>query len=202
MVSSCSLSIPLAFEPQPKNLMRSPPRQPNEPLLTGSILWRIVVISLFNWAATFGIFEWIVVSTGEEALARTMAVQTLVAAEIFYLLCISRFIPSLWARVRDRHKAIQRGLGGFPHERHSTPKECKVPSGRWRECAVQESVAYAPGIGIICIVVLQILFSQLPVMNALFETVPLSLTQWLMCLGAGLPVIIFALLLKRFKPLD
>ena len=21
---------------------------------------------------------------------------------------------------------------GFPHERHSTPKECKVPSGRWR----------------------------------------------------------------------
>ena len=37
-------------------------------------------------------------------------------------------------------------------------------------------------------------------MNALFETVPLSLTQWLMCLGAGLPVVIFALLLKRFKP--
>ena len=185
MVSSSSLSIPLAFEPQPKNLMRSPPRPPNEPLLTASILWRIVVISLFNWAATFGIFEWIVVSTGEEALARTMAVQTLVAAEIFYLLCISRFIPSLWARVRDRRKAIQRGLGGFPHER-----------------LYQESVAYAPGIGIICIVVLQILFSQLPVMNALFETVPLNLTQWLMCLGAALPVVIFACLLKRFKPLS
>lgn len=168
MVSSSSLSIPLAFEPQPKNLMRSPPRAPNEPLLTDSILWRIVVISLFNWAATFGIFEWIVTTTGEEALARTMAVQTLVAAEIFYLLCISRFIPSLWAKVRDRQKEI----------------------------------AYVPGIGIICIVVLQILFSQLSVMNALFETVPLSLTQWLMCLGAGLPVVIFASLLKRFKPLS
>ncbi len=185
MVSSSSLSIPLAFEPQPKNLMRSPPRAPNEPLLTASILWRIVVISLFNWAATFGIFEWIVVSTGEEALARTMAVQTLVAAEIFYLLCISRFIPSLWAKIRYRHKAIQRVPGGFPHERLH-----------------QEAVAYAPGIGIICIVVLQILFSQLSVMNALFETVPLSLTQWLMCLGAGFPVVIFASLLKRFKPLS
>ena len=38
-------------------------------------------------------------------------------------------------------EAMQRGLGGFPHERHSTPKECKVPSGRWRECAVQEAIA-------------------------------------------------------------
>ena len=95
--------------------MRSPPRAPNEPLLTASILWRIVVISLFNWAATFGIFEWIVTTTGEEALARTMAVQTLVAAEIFYLLCISRFIPSLWAKIGARQKAMQRGLGrGFP----------------------------------------------------------------------------------------
>ena len=167
MVSSSSLSIPLAFEPQPKNLMRSPPRPPNEPLLTSSILWRIAIISLFNWAATFGIFKWIVASTGEEVLARTMAVQTLVAAEIFYLLCISRFIPSLWAKMRDR----------------------------------QGSIAYAPGIGIICVVVLQILFSQLSVMNALFETAPLSLTQWLICLGAGLPVVIFALILKRFKPL-
>ena len=168
MVSSSSLSIPLAFEPQPNNLMRSPPRQPNEPLLTASILWRIMVISLFNWAATFGIFEWVVAATGSEALARTMAVQTLVAAEIFYLLCISRFIPSLWAKVRHQ----------------------------------QKSVAYAPGIGMICVVVLQVLFSQLSVMNALFKTVPLSLTQWLMCLGAGLPVVIFALLLKRFKPLS
>ena len=37
-------------------------------------------------------------------------------------------------------------------------------------------------------------------MNALFKTVPLSLTQWLMCLGAALAVVIFALL-KRLKPL-
>lgn len=167
MVSSSSLSIPLAFEPQPDNLMRSPPRAPHEPLLTESILWRIGVISLFNWAATFGIFEWLVAATGEEALARTMAVQTLVAAEIFYLLCISHFIPSVWAKMRHG----------------------------------QEAVAYAPAIGISCVVVLQIFFSQLSVMNALFQTVPLSLIQWLICLGVGSPVVIFALLLKRFMPL-
>ena len=40
-----------------------------------------------------------------------------------------------------RAEAMQRGLGGFPHERHSTPKECKVPSGRWGVSPVQEAIA-------------------------------------------------------------
>ena len=38
-------------------------------------------------------------------------------------------------------EAMQRGLGGFPHKRHSTPKECKVPSGRWGVSPVQEAIA-------------------------------------------------------------
>ena len=36
-------------------------------------------------------------------------------------------------------EAIQRGLGGFPHKRHRGYR-LKVPSGRWRECAVQEAI--------------------------------------------------------------
>jgi len=167
MVSSSSLSIPLAFEPQPDGVMQNPPRPPNQPLLTGDILWRIGIISLFNWAVTFGIFEWMQGRTEETALARTMAVQTLVAAEIFYLLCISRFIPSLWGQFRGKSEAL----------------------------------AYAPAIGIACVVILQILFSQLGIFNRLFDTVPLSWTQWFLCLGAGLPVIVFALLLRCWKPL-
>jgi Ca2+-transporting ATPase len=167
MVSSSSLSIPLAFEPKPDGVMQKPPRPPNQSLLTGDILWRIGIISLFNWAATFGMFEWMQGRTEETDLARTMAVQTLVAAEIFYLLCISRFIPSLWGRV----------------------------------CGKAEDLAYAPAIGIAIVVILQILFSQLDVFNNLFSTVSLSWTQWLMCLGAGLPVVVFALLLRWWKPL-
>jgi Ca2+-transporting ATPase len=167
MVSSSSLSIPLAFEPKPEGVMQKPPRPPNQPLLTGDILWRIGIISLFNWAVTFGMFEWMQRRMEEIALARTMAVQTLVAAEIFYLLCISRFVPSLWAKGRGK----------------------------------AETLAYAPAIGIACVVILQILFSQLGIFNNLFNTVPLNWTQWLLCLGAGLPVIVFALLLRWWKPL-
>ncbi|MEX1324427.1 MAG: HAD-IC family P-type ATPase, partial [Synechococcaceae cyanobacterium] len=168
MVSSSSLSIPLAFEPRPEGVMRQPPRPPSQPLLTGDILVRIVIISVFNWAVTFGMFEWMLSRTADTAVARTMAAQTLVAAEVFYLLCISRFLPSLLARIRGK----------------------------------AEPLAYAPAIGIACVVVLQVLFSQLGVFNHLFSTVPLSWSQWLLCLAAGLPVVVFALLLRWIKPLQ
>ncbi|MFO8236988.1 MAG: HAD-IC family P-type ATPase, partial [Prochlorococcaceae cyanobacterium] len=102
MVSSITLSIPLAFEPQPEGVMRSPPRPPDEPLLTRDVLRRIGMISLFNWAVTFGMFEWFQWRTGDVALARTMALQTLVAAELFYLLSMASFLPSLWSRIRGK----------------------------------------------------------------------------------------------------
>jgi cation-transporting ATPase F len=167
LVSSSSLSIPLAFEPKPDGVMQKPPRPPRQPLLTGDILWRISLISLVNWAVTFGMFEWMMDQTEDAVLARTMAVQTLVSAEIFYLLCISRFMPSLWGRLRG----------------------------------TSEPLAYVPAIGIACVVFLQLLFSQLGIFNNLFNTVALSWTQWLYCLAAGLPVILFASLLRWQKPL-
>ncbi|NEQ28632.1 MAG: hypothetical protein F6K28_58645, partial [Microcoleus sp. SIO2G3] len=61
---------------------------------------------------------------------------------------------------------------------------------------------YAPAIGILTVVILQIPFSQWSIMNQVFATAPLSLAQALICVAAGLPVIILALLLKRFAPLD
>lgn len=168
MISSSALSIPLAFEPQPQGVMQQPPYNPNRSLLSGSILRRIGFISLLNWAITFGIFEWMVNSTTSESLARTMAVQSLVAAEIFYLLSISQFIPSLWLNLR--------------HKSHS--------------------IAYGSTIGIACIFILQVLFSQWQVMNLLFDTVPLTLNQSWICLGAGLPAVIVGSILKRFDPLQ
>jgi Ca2+-transporting ATPase len=167
MVSSVALSATLAFEPRSKDIMRRRPRPPNEPLLSGRLLWRVVAISIFNLIAVFGMFEWIWKSTGNMDLARTMAVHTLVAAETFYLLSISAFIPSLFGRLKEKTREI----------------------------------AYVPAIGVVSVVLLQFLFSQLPIANPLFHTQALNSSQALMCIGAGLPVVVPALLLKRFAPL-
>ncbi len=106
MINSLTMTVPLAFEPKTLGLMRQPPRQSNEPLLTPSLLRRILIISLFNWMLIFGIFEWAESSTGEIAVARTMAIQALVAARIIYLLSISQLGISLFHYLRRKSDAI------------------------------------------------------------------------------------------------
>ncbi|PMB17453.1 cation-translocating P-type ATPase [Fischerella thermalis] len=99
MLNSITMTVPLAFEPKPQNVMKQPPRSPNEPLLSASRLKRILAISLFNWIVIFGVFEYIEYTTGNINLARTMAINSLIAGRIFYLLSISQLIPNLIAKM-------------------------------------------------------------------------------------------------------
>ncbi|WP_225885235.1 cation-translocating P-type ATPase [Leptolyngbya sp. KIOST-1] len=102
MVNSIAMTVPLAFEPKSHTLMNRPPRNPNEPLLSRNLLKRIALISVFNWILIFGMFEWVRRTTGDIPLARTMAIQALVAGRIIYLLSISQFWASVAARMRGR----------------------------------------------------------------------------------------------------
>ncbi|MGB5593419.1 MAG: HAD-IC family P-type ATPase, partial [Crocosphaera sp.] len=102
MINSVTMTVPLAFEPKTPGLMARPPRDPQQPLLTKRLLRRILLISLFNWILIFGIFEWANNTTGDIAIARTMAIQALVAARIVYLLSISSLGMSLVSRFNSR----------------------------------------------------------------------------------------------------
>ncbi|MEO0854151.1 MAG: HAD-IC family P-type ATPase, partial [Cyanobacteria bacterium J06648_11] len=100
LINSLTMTVPLAFEPKSDDAMQQPPRNPREPLLTGTLLRRIAIVSVFNWILIFGMFEWAEVAYGEVAIARTMAIQALVAARIVYLLSISQLGVGLldWMR--------------------------------------------------------------------------------------------------------
>ncbi|MER3589891.1 MAG: carbonate dehydratase, partial [Mastigocladus sp. ERB_26_1] len=100
MVNSIAMTVPLAFEPKSERVMQKPPRNPREPLLSPSLIKRILAISIFNWILIFGVFEWIRQTTGNLDLARTMAIQALVAGRIFYLLSISQLGSAVLARLR------------------------------------------------------------------------------------------------------
>ncbi len=102
MVNSIAMTVPLAFEPKTERVMQQPPRNPNEPLLNRQLLQRILVISVFNWILIFGVFEWIKGSTGDLALARTMAIQALVVGRLFYLLSISQWGREIVNKLRGR----------------------------------------------------------------------------------------------------
>jgi len=86
MITAVTLALALAFEPPESNVMRRPPRDPLEPMLSGFLIWRIAFVSLILVSGTFGMFLWEREHGASIELARTVAVNTLVMFEIFYLL--------------------------------------------------------------------------------------------------------------------
>jgi magnesium-transporting ATPase (P-type) len=99
MVSSLCLALALAFEPTESDAMTRPPRSPDEPILSRFLVWRIVFVSTLFLSGVFGVFGWALAQEFEIEKARTLAVNTLVVMEVFYLFSV-RFLrmPSLTLR--------------------------------------------------------------------------------------------------------
>lgn len=102
LVTAVTLGLALAFEPTEERTMRRPPRPRHEPILTGRLVWQIVLVSVLFFAGVFGISAYAADRGYPVELARTMAMNTLVVMEIFYLFFIRNvFGTSLtWKAVR------------------------------------------------------------------------------------------------------
>ncbi len=85
MVTSVTLAMALAFEPTEPGVMKRRPRRPDTPLLSGLMLWRIPFVALLLWLGTFGHFMYMELSGALDEYARTVAINTLVAGQAFYL---------------------------------------------------------------------------------------------------------------------
>ncbi|HVL71533.1 MAG TPA: cation-transporting P-type ATPase [Beijerinckiaceae bacterium] len=96
LVTAVTLALALAFERPERDVMRRPPRPADEPILSGMLAWRVVFVSLLMLVATFGLFTWTLADGAELAEARTVAVNALIACQVFYLFG-ARFLlaPSL-----------------------------------------------------------------------------------------------------------
>ena len=85
MVTAVTLALSLAFEPPEQNIMLRHPRDAHEPMLSSYLVWRIVFVSVILMSGTFGLFLWEMESGVSIEHARTVAVNTLVMFEVFYL---------------------------------------------------------------------------------------------------------------------
>ena len=93
MVTAVTLALALAFEPPEQNVMQRPPRDAHEPILTPHLIWRVAFVSVILMTGTFGLFLWEMEQGVSIEHARTVAVNTLVVFEIFYLFN-SRYITA------------------------------------------------------------------------------------------------------------
>ncbi|WP_221801126.1 cation-transporting P-type ATPase [Oceanobacter mangrovi] len=85
MITAVTLALAFAFEPAESDVMQRKPRQPGEAILSRMLIWRILFVSLILVCGTFGLFYFHHSQGASLELARTIAVNTLVMFEIFYL---------------------------------------------------------------------------------------------------------------------
>jgi magnesium-transporting ATPase (P-type) len=85
MVTEVTLSLALVFEQAEGDIMRRPPRNPAQPLLSRWLAWRIVLVSALLVAGSMGLYLWELEHGATLESARTAAINTLVAGEIAYL---------------------------------------------------------------------------------------------------------------------
>lgn len=85
MTTAVALGLMLAFEPAEPGIMARPPRAPTQPLLTRTLVWRIVFVGALMLIGSFGLFELALDAGYSIDQARTLAVNAFVAMEIGYL---------------------------------------------------------------------------------------------------------------------
>ncbi len=92
MITAVTLGIAFAWERAEGDVMLRPPRQVDEPLLTGFVLWRIGFVGL---VLLLGVGFLFLHEQGREGttldFARTVAVNALVMGQIFYLIATRHF---------------------------------------------------------------------------------------------------------------
>ena len=102
LITAVTLGLALAFEPSEPGTMRRPPRPRDEPLLSGTLIWHIVLVSGLFLVAVFGMYFYAIDRGYTAALAQTIAMNTLVVLEIFHLFFIRNIHGTslTWSAVR------------------------------------------------------------------------------------------------------
>ncbi len=147
MTTAVCLGMMLAFErPEPGIMLRSP-RDPRVSLLTGTLLCRIVLVSVLLCAGAFALFKIELLNGASVEEAWTVVTAVFVFGEAFYLLNCRSLTQSV----------LSVGLFSNPWI--------------WG--------------GIAAMTLLQLAFTYVPAMNALFHSAPIGIGSWLRVLGVG-----------------
>ncbi len=85
MTTAGFLGLMLAFEPKEPGIMQRQPRNPDMPILTGDLIARIFLVGTLLLFGAFGLFQWELARGASIEEARTVAVNTFVIMELFYL---------------------------------------------------------------------------------------------------------------------
>ena len=96
MTTAVLLGLMLVFEPKEPGLMTRLPRDPQTPILTGILIFRIGMVGVLLLVGSFGLFQWELLQGQSLEVARTVAVNVFVFGELFYLFNCRSLEFSMW----------------------------------------------------------------------------------------------------------
>ncbi|MFH8249658.1 cation-translocating P-type ATPase [Microbacterium sp. B2969] len=159
MVTAVTLSLALAYEPAEKGIMTRPPRRTGGPIINGSELAFVLIVSVVIGGATMGVFYGVNAAGVDVAYARTEAVLMLALGQLAYLLnCRFMSRSSITGDVFRGNRMIWISAGAL--------------------------------------IVLQLIFTYVPVMNTLFESEPLAAASWILPVVLSIAIFFIVEVLK------
>jgi cation-transporting ATPase F len=96
MTTAVLLGLTLAFEPHGADTMTRPPRRPGTPLLTASLVSRVLLVSAVLVAGTWYLFQQQVDAGATLPEARTAAMDLFVAVQVLYLFSCRSLVGPSW----------------------------------------------------------------------------------------------------------
>ncbi|MEX0430869.1 cation-translocating P-type ATPase [Spiribacter insolitus] len=94
MITAVTLALALAFEPPEDAIMARPPRRTNASLIPEGLGWRVIIVAVAMLIGTLGLFLRELADGRDLAEARTLAINTLVLFEVWYLFSARRLRES------------------------------------------------------------------------------------------------------------
>jgi Ca2+-transporting ATPase len=164
ITTAVMLGLGLAFEPKEPGIMTRPPRAPGSRILSRAVVERILLVGVLLLAGAFALFELAVQSGLSDAAARTLAVNTFMSVQVFYLFNARTLTRSLFRVNPFGNLIILAGIAGM--------------------------------------VVLQLLFTYLPLMNRAFSTEPYPAEYWIPVVLVGIAAMLIveaAAVLQRLR---
>ncbi len=161
MSTAVLLGLMLAFEPRETDIMERPPRDPQRPMLTGDMVFRIFFVGFLMLMGGFGLFEIAELRGLAVERARTIAVNVFIFIEIFYLF-----------NSRSLNHSVFR-IGFFTNP--------------W---------AFA---GVAVMIVLQMLYTYMPLANRIFQSAPITVGDWAQILVVAVTVYLLVEFEKAYR---
>lgn len=113
MTTTAVLGLVLAVELKDPGIMKRPPRSPDAPILSPELMIRILIVGVLILAGAFGLYKWELSRGLSVAAARTVAVNTVVAIETFYLLNCRSLTQSVFRIGILSNRWLVVGIGGM-----------------------------------------------------------------------------------------